>query len=238
MQRLFLPPEVFLDAPAVSLTDPDLLHQLSRVLRLQPGARVLLLDGLGAEHETELLAFSKSEIKGQILATHASHGEPQQFVTLFQALPKSPAKFEAICQHGTEVGISRFVPILTERTDVQGVRNPDRLARIIREAAEQAERGIVPELTESIHLTELLQNLPAGKNLIGDSFGTPILFNKLLPALKNESLINIFIGPEGGFSSDEINAAKSVGIEPFSLGKRILRAETAGVAVASALFFG
>ncbi len=237
MQRFFLPASAF-EKDKVVVTDPDVIHQFSRVLRLQTGDQVILLDNTGTEHQAKITNLRKNALDLQVVASYPSEAEPQQKLTLYQALPKAPAKLEQIVQHGTEIGITRFVPLLTERTEVQSMRNIKRLEKIIRESAEQSERGILPELGELVKLTELLKKPPEGVSLIGDSFGSPPLLSNLLSKLREAPLLNIFIGPEGGFSEAEIEAAEKVGILPCSLGPRILRTETAGVAVASAILFG
>ncbi len=237
MQRFFLSPRDF-ENDTVTITDPELVHQFTRVLRLQVGALVILLDNTNTEYKAKITNIRRNTLALQVVERYLGKAEPRQKLTLYQALPKSPAKLEQIVQHGTEVGITRFVPLLTERTEVQSLRNITRLKKIIRESAEQSERGILPELSEPVGLQELLKNPPEGVNLIGDSFGSPPLLATLLPKLQKAMLLNIFIGPEGGFSESEIKVSKKVGVLPCSLGPRILRTETAGVAVASAILFG
>lgn len=236
MHRFFLPPDCF-DEDDVSITDPELIHQLSRVLRCGKGDRIICLDGLGSECVVELASFAKDEIAGLTVSRQPSTAEPPIFITLYQALPKKPALFEEVLQHGTEVGISRFVPLLSERTEMQSIKNTERAARILREAAEQSERGIVPELVAPMHLIDIIQDSPNGLNIIADSYCSEPLLADLLKDKPKESLINIFVGPEGGFSEAEITAACAAGCHSFSLGPRILRTETAGVAIVSAILF-
>lgn len=236
MQRFFVDPSSIQVQEAV-LTDPDIIHQLSRVLRVQEGEKIVLLDNSGAEFEVKINEINKNEIRGKILSQKQNQAEPAIQITLFQALTKSPDRFEQVVQHGTEVGIVRFVPIITERTEAQSIRKLERLQRIICEAAEQSERGITPELAEPITLDNLFKNPAKESSIIGDSYSPKPLLAELLPKLKQEKQINLFIGPEGGFSEREIAAAEKAGIQKFSLGPRILRAETAGVAVVSAILF-
>lgn len=235
MQRFFVTPESIQGQEAI-LTDPDIIHQLSRVLRVQENEKIILLDNSGTEFEVKLTAINKTEIKGEVLSQKQNQAEPVIQITLFQALTKSPERFEQVVQHGTEVGIVKFVPIITERTEVQKIRNPERLRRIIREAAEQSERGIIPELTDPVQ-TRFIASPKEGTSIIGDSYSQKPLLSELLPELKKAQQINIFIGPEGGFSEAEIQAAQKAGIQKFSLGPRILRTETAGIAVASTILF-
>jgi len=236
VHRFFLPPDCF-DEDDVSITDPELIHQLSRVLRCGKGDQVVCLDGLGSECVTELLTFAKDEITGQVISRQPSKAEPPVFITLYQALPKKPSLFEEVLQHGTEVGISRFVPLLSARTEMQSVKNTERAARILREAAEQSERGIVPELVEVVSFEATIQNPPDGLNIIADSYCSEPLLGELFTDRRKKPLINIFVGPEGGFAESEIAAATAAGWKNFSLGPRILRTETAGVAIVSTILF-
>jgi 16S rRNA (uracil1498-N3)-methyltransferase len=224
--------------PEVRL-EGEIAHQLSRVLRLEPGAHILLLDGLGTEYEVELTAVQrqgKTDLAlGRVLERRSAAGEPRVRLTLYQALLKGE-KFDFVLQKGTEVGVSRFVPLLTERCVVQTAR-PDRWKKIIREAAEQSRRGKLPELVERpLHLSEALDRLKAEGQAAFMAWEEEAAqsFHQLPDGL---SEMAILIGPEGGFSKKEAAQAQAAGVQTISLGKRILRAETAGpIATALALY--
>lgn len=237
MQRFFVSPEA-LATDTIELSSPELVHQLTRVLRVKIGIRIMLLDGMGVEVTAEVVGSTKHVIELRVLERRQNTAEPHVFVTLFQAIPKKPALFEEILAHGTEVGISRFVPIISVRTEVRDIRNRQRCERILRESAEQSERGIIPTLTNTQTLEHICKNPPTGASIIGDSFGSPPLLSTLTPTLRVEKELNIFVGPEGGFTADEIMGATNVGFQPISLGQQILRTETAGIAMTSAVLFG
>ena len=237
VNRFFVEPGLLV-GPEVRL-DGEIAHQLSRVLRLEAGDRILLLDGLGFEYEVELSAVQRQgksdTATGRILEKRAAEGEPHLQVTLYQALLKGE-KFDMVLQKGTEVGVSRFVPVMTERCVGQAAR-PDRWKKIMREAAEQSRRGKLPELVEKpLKLAEALGRI---KNESQTAYMAweeehTVSFHQL-PAGLTE--LGILIGPEGGFSKKEAELAQGSGVQTLSLGKRILRAETAGpISVALALY--
>lgn len=237
MHRFYIPtPHIVQNQ--IELRDPALVHQFARVLRCKVGTQAILFDGNSTtEYVVEITAVEREKIIGQIIEQRVNPAEPATTLTLFQALPKKPALFEEILQHGTEIGISHFVPILSARTEVQKIRNMPRLQKILIEATEQSNRTSVPTLSEPITFDQALEHID-GIHIIGDSFGTPPLLNALLPTIRSTKEVGIWIGPEGGFTATEISAATEKGIQAVSLGTRILRLETAGVAIASAILLG
>jgi 16S rRNA (uracil1498-N3)-methyltransferase len=242
MHRFFVSPQAFAGHPVV-LTG-DQAHQIRRVLRLRLGERVELLDGQGYAYEAILIALGETDAKLQVVKRWAAEGEPQTHITLFQAVLKGD-NFTWALQKGTEVGVSRFVPTICERNVVddldaaEGKR--ERWARIIQEAAEQCGRGRLPELAPAELLPQALAYAPAKGTLRliaweGEHSARPrdVLAGRNLTA---RSRIEVFVGPEGGFTDEEVASARRYGIQPVTLGPRILRAETAGV-VAATLVLG
>jgi 16S rRNA (uracil1498-N3)-methyltransferase len=237
LNRFFVPPNSILDENFV-LRNTETVFQIRKVLRLKVGDKIVLLDNSGFEFESEILEINKKEIALKILKKKENKAEPNLRINLFQALPSSPAKFEEILKHGTEVGIAGFFPIVSERSESRKLRNPERLNKILTEAAEQSERGRIPHLAEPIKFAKIWDEIPAGLNLIADSFSREPLLKELLPKIREIGTTNIFVGPEGGFSEKEIEMARKFNAKAFSLGPRILRTETAGVAIASTILFG
>jgi 16S rRNA (uracil1498-N3)-methyltransferase len=203
---------------------------------MQTGENILLLDNSGFEFLCEIQTVSKKEVIVKIIDKHKNQSEPEIKINLFQAIPNNQNKFEEILKHATEVGVAQFCPIITERSG-KNLRNLARLQKILREATEQSERGIIPALAEVTKFENIFGDQPEGLDLIADSFCSEPLLCKILPKIRSEKVLNIFIGPEGGFSEREIEFAEKRGSLSFSLGGRILRTETAGVAVASAILF-
>jgi 16S rRNA (uracil1498-N3)-methyltransferase len=203
---------------------PAIAHQMTRVLRLADGDEVLLLDGLGVRVRCRLEGGDCIVLE----RTDAS-GEPTHQLTVWQALLKGD-HLQPVIRHGTEIGIARFGLFVSERCIAREVspRKLERLQAVAREAAEQAERGIVPPVEEPITFAEALTAAAPGSVLLFERH-----VGKRLTEM--ESPTSVFIGPEGGFSPDEVAAAERAGLAIAGLGPRILRSETVAVAVAAAI---
>jgi 16S rRNA (uracil1498-N3)-methyltransferase len=231
MQRFFVPPE-WIHGDTVTLEDA-VAHQIRNVLRMRPGARVVVLDNAGSEYEIELAAVGKSEVRGIVVEERPVWGEPEAAITLYQCLLKKD-NFEWVLQKCTEIGVSRFVPVMSQRTVVQGVKANKiaRWERIITEAAEQSGRGRVPELTEPVAFEQAINEARAFERVLipWEQASARGLRDVLESDTKQ---IAIYIGPEGGFDAGEIALAEGAGAIPVTLGPRILRAETAAVVVSA-----
>lgn len=236
--RFFVAPEA-LAGDEVSIADQGLAHQIGRVLRLGPGARVLLLDGQGAACEVELTAVTRDGIRGLVRARAAAAGEPPLHLSVFIALIR-PERFEWALQKCVELGAARLVPVICARAlpgDRTDERKLERWRRIVREAAEQSCRGVLPEVNAPLSFADAcVQAAVAALPLILWEREAPPLRELLRrgPAPASLSLIS---GPEGGISESELTAASDHGIMPVSLGPRLLRAETAPVAAAAAIMY-
>ena len=152
-------------------------------------------------------------------------------------------RFEYVLQKGTELGISRFVPIISERTVARNVISPNRLTRwgkIIREAAEQAGRCRLPAIEETLRYTEACDSISKPGIICWESepdTGIRDTLLRLKADIRDARSISIMIGSEGGLDDGEVEYALSRGITPVSLGRRILRAETAGIIAAAAVLY-
>lgn len=242
LHRFFVDPTL-LGGERVALSGPQ-AHQIGRVLRLKPGDRVVLLDGAGREYVVRLDEVRSSAVTGAVEAALTSRPEPSLTLTLYQALvPRD--RFETVLQKGTEVGVSRFVPVWCERSIVPGgdridAVRLDRWRRIVTEAAEQCERGIVPEIMAPARFAEALARAEQdGPTLVAwereqeRSIGQGLAWALTDPAT-GRACLNLFVGPEGGFSEAEIALAQQSGrVRTISLGPRILRTETAGPILAA-----
>jgi len=215
---------------------PEQSHQIHHVLRLRPGDSIVILDGAGSEHDVTLTRVEKREVVGQVTGTRPARGEPTVQVTLFQSV-LAREKFEWVLQKGTEVGVSRFVPVLTERSLVRVKtiedNKLDRWRRILLEAAEQSHRGRVPDLDQIALFNDVLCDLAHfDRSLIAATSGpTRSLKDALSSGDRPPASVAVLIGPEGGFSDDEVRQACDHGAVPIGLGPRILRTETAAVVV-------
>ncbi|MBP8304291.1 MAG: 16S rRNA (uracil(1498)-N(3))-methyltransferase [Phycisphaerae bacterium] len=236
MDRFFVEPAE-LRGDRVSLGKAH-AHQICRVLRLRPGDRIVVLDNTGSEFEVSLTAVDPAKAEGRILATRSAQGEPRVDLTLYQGL-LARDKFEQVLQKGTEVGVRRFVPVITERSIVRDAHaftegRMLRWHRILTEAAEQSGRGLVPELRPPIRFEQGWAGQGVGAQLIGCPGPASPSLHEVLADAPGPRAVGLWIGPEGGFSDGEVALARSAGCRPFSLGRRILRTETAAM-IASAL---
>ena len=230
--RFFLPE--FSPKPNRSVDLTPLAHQLRSVLRLGPGSQITLLDGSGMAFYTQIVVLSADRATGRVVAQEPVQSEPDVVLTLYQCMLKSE-RFEWILQKGTELGVSRFVPVISSRTVVRPAAKLlpkyDRWRAIIREAAEQSRRGRLPILENPLGWEEALGH-GSGQRILAweEARGT---VTSLGAALAESDTVSLLVGPEGGISSDEAAAAIDCGWQSVSLGPRILRAETAAVAAAS-----
>lgn len=222
MHRFFVDPQLI--GPTAVSFPPHLAHQIHAVLRMTPGTQVLVLDNAGQAYQVTLTAVSRRQVIGQITSRSAAAGEPATHLTLYQAVLKAE-HFEWVLQKGTELGVSRFVPIITARTVVTAVR-PSKAARwqrILTEAAEQSRRGRIPELAAPMPLAKALATCTADVILMPWEGATgPSIAAALVGRPRSVAL---FIGPEGGLAAEEIGGRATA----VSLGPRILRAETAAI---------
>jgi 16S rRNA (uracil1498-N3)-methyltransferase len=203
--------------------EPDQRHYLQRVLRLQVGDRFIAMDGQG---QTWLVEIGEPDCR--IMESLVVDAELPQIVTLAIAIPKGSG-FDDVVRQVTELGVTRIVPIVSDRTQLTpNAKKQARWQKIAAEAAEQSERTIVPTIADPIAWKKYLQT-PATSDarfLCWERGDSP----RLLEALPSAGTIELAIGPEGGWTTAEVEGAIAAGYQPVSLGKRILRAVTASVA--------
>ncbi|GIK55595.1 MAG: 16S rRNA (uracil(1498)-N(3))-methyltransferase [Chloroflexi bacterium] len=235
MHHFFIPSQNLTDRQAI-LTGEQ-ARQVALVLRLRPGERLVALDNTGWEYEVRLTAVSRDQVMGDVVDRRTAVGEPTIHLTLYIALLKRE-KFEWVLQKGTEVGVSRFVPVITQRTLAQDTEikagKQERWQKILTEAAEQCRRGRIPALAMPTRLADALAQHGAEMALIPWEEERGVGLKSALSAALPAS-IALFIGPEGGFAPEEIALARQHHVQPVTLGRRILRAETAALVAASLL---
>ncbi|MCP4359238.1 MAG: 16S rRNA (uracil(1498)-N(3))-methyltransferase [Chloroflexi bacterium] len=237
MHRFFISPDN-ISAETVILTGEQ-ARQIAYVLRMKTGDVLVVLDNVGWEYVVEITAVTRHQITAQIQEKQTAVGEPSVHITLYMALLKRD-KFEWVLQKCTEVGVGRFVPVVTQRSLVQDDHlKPNKLARwqkIIMEAAEQSRRGRMPTLAEPLKFGVAVTGLDAAVALIPWEKAKDVGIRSAL-AGKTPISIALFIGPEGGFTPDEIELAQQYNVQPITLGKRILRAETAAIVASSVILY-
>lgn len=213
----------------ISLSNPELLHQMSKVFRFTLGDKVILFDGTGGEKVCEISLLTKKEAEFVVKENREGLASPAQKITMYLSLIKKD-NFEWVLQKGTELGVARFVPVISERSEKKDI-NMERARKIVVEATEQSGWTSVPEIVEPISLLLLIEKFNVSLQNIVAFHTEGMAFKKSLVA--DKKAIDVLIGPEGGFSDKEITLFKSKNIPIYSLGKQTLRAETAGVAIAS-----
>ena len=221
----------------------DDVKHIMKVLRLTSGEKVVLNDCEGTEYLAEIDNVNKQEVTLNIIESIEGSNESDIRITIYQGLPKSQ-KMDLIVQKGTELGIYEFKPVITSRVDVKlkgDFKKLDRLNRISLEAAKQSKRTIVPKVSEPMNFDEVLDEMTSLDLMLvpyenAEGFGIKSLINNMKKEninLNNIKTVGILVGPEGGFEEDEIIKLKDKGAHIITLGKRILRTETAGFVAAS-----
>jgi 16S rRNA (uracil1498-N3)-methyltransferase len=215
--------------------DSEHVHQIARVLRLRVGATIAVLDNGGWIYDVELTEVSPTAVKGTLKRRQLAPGEPRTKVTLYPALLKSD-KLEYVLQKCTELGVSAFAPVVTDRCNVgvsMSEEKAERWERIIAEAAEQCERGRLPQLYPTLMYGSACDQA-RGVSFIASERGDRLSIKSEMAKRidgrgKRAFALNLFVGPEGGYTDAEIAEAIEHGIVPIGLGPRILRAETASI---------
>lgn len=226
----------------------DSAHHISRSLRMAVGERVTVSDMNGFEYECELTEFYPHHVCARILQKKVCETEPPYFAHVFQALPKGD-KLDSVIQKAVECGASALTTFESERCivrmkDESEAKKLDRRQRIALEAAKQSGRGIVPVVYPTVGFAEALRCAAEADIALfcyeGD--GTEALPSALkrakaaLPAGVRPT-VSLLVGSEGGFSIAEAEAARTAGLIPVGLGKRILRTETAASFALSCLVY-
>lgn len=215
-----------LDKDEINIDDERIYHHSTEVLRLKKGDIFVLGDGLGKEADVQIIEMDDKSLTVKVEEVRENKNEPDKDLTLFCSIVKR-GNFEEIARMVTQIGVTRIVPVVTERTVKTGLKR-DRLEKIIFEAAEQSDRGALPFLEETVEFKRAV-------NVINSNDGDFVLLHPHSGVdikdleLKKDNLF-LFIGPEGGFTDREVSYAKDKGVKVSNLGKTTLKTETAAVA--------
>jgi 16S rRNA (uracil1498-N3)-methyltransferase len=243
--RFYIPPERWSLKPLA--LDESEAHHCTDVLRLGPGSRVVVFNGRGSEITAEITALEKGRVHLKELLS--ARTEPLRCaITLAQAIPKGK-NMDLIIQKATELGVTKIVPLLSDRTVVhlgeeESVKKREKWKQVVIEAAKQSGRDWLPEIAEPISPKQFFAafdryELPLVASLQNDARS----FQKVLASFREQhggrrpSSALILIGPEGDFTPAETSWAKSAGCVPVSLGPVVLRTETAAIYSLSVLSY-
>lgn len=220
----------------------DDFNHIKNVLRMKAGEEIsVMVPGDDNEYRCEVSSYGDNEVVCTLLFVKKSDVELPCNITLYQALPKQD-KMELIIQKAVELGASRIVPVATKRAVVKldGAREDKKVARwnmIAEAAAKQSKRAIIPEVTGIMSMDEAIADCrESGVKIIPYELADADSMNKTRNIISNTKpgdSVSIFIGPEGGFTDEEVDKCIEAGVEPITLGHRILRTETAGFVVLS-----
>ena len=243
MQRFFVEPhQIDAGAHQIHILGSDVNH-ISNVLRMKQGEELWISDGGKKEYRCTIEEFSPDEVLLHIIYAQEPDYELQSRIYLFQGLPKAD-KMELIIQKAVELGAYEVIPVETKRCVVKldgkkAAKKVERWKQIAESAAKQSKRMLIPNVHEVLTFKEALKYAEfMDVRLIPYELAKGMQETKeILADIQPGQSIGIFIGPEGGFEEKEVETAISEGAKPITLGKRILRTETAGLAILSVLMF-
>lgn len=223
--------------------DTDDVNHIVRVLRMDIGDVIFVCDTAGMDYEAKIIEITKKSVVCEIIDSKKSDTEPELDVTLWQAIPKG-SKMEYIIQKTTELGIKRIVPVIMSRcvskieNEKEGEKKVQRWQKIAESAAKQSGRGVVPAICMPVSFNEAVSGLlDCDKAFAPYECEENNSIKNTISGIGGSMKIGFIIGPEGGFAPEEIDKLSSVGIPAVTLGKRILRTETAGETVLAILMY-
>lgn len=225
------------------LIDTEDFSHITRVLRLNVDDILDICDGQGFDYKAKIREIQQKHLLCDILSKEKSDTEPNIKVTLFQGLPKA-SKMEYIIQKTTELGITKIVPCVFSRCVVKldnqkaEIKKVERWRKIAEEAAKQSGRGIVPEITMPVTFSKAMELMQENDLCFAPyECETQNNLKNVLTSKDDVKTVGFMIGPEGGYDIKEIDILKQSSIKTITLGRRILRTETAGEAVLSMVMY-
>lgn len=229
----FAPPEAFRDG-RVALPADEARHA-TRVLRHREGDEIVVVDGAGGRHRVRLTALGRDTAEGEVLATQREVGEPLHRLTIGLGVLKNAARFETFVEKAVELGVTEIVPLHTARTERERLK-ASRLHNLMVAAMKQSGRSRLPALREAQPLGDVLAAPAEGLRLLAhEAAPAEAVLLDVLARAEPAGAITLLVGPEGGFSDEEVAQAERLGWRLVSLGPRRLRAETAAITAAAAV---
>ena len=241
MQHFFVVPDQVRDG-YIEITGSDVNH-MKNVLRMKTGEQLEISDGNNKKYLCEIESLEADKVTARILEEREAENELPSKLYLFQGLPKSD-KMELIIQKAVELGVWEVIPVATKRAVVKldqkkAAKKRERWSGISESAAKQAGRNVIPEIKQVMNFQEALSYAKSlDVLLIPYELAEGMQDTKeRIQAIQPGQSVGIFIGPEGGFEQEEVKLAMEAGAYPITLGKRILRTETAGMTMLSVLMY-
>ncbi|SKC79644.1 16S rRNA (uracil(1498)-N(3))-methyltransferase [Maledivibacter halophilus] len=244
MNRFFVNKNnVFEEKNIIIIDSPEDLKHISKVLRLSEGDNIEICNKENIDYLAQISNIDKKQIECKIVRKYTSKTEAPIEIVLFQSIPKSN-KMDLIIQKNVEIGVKKIIPIISDRCVVKikdrtsEEKKVERWQKIAYEAAKQCKRGIIPTIGSMVEIQDLIK--------VFDDFDMIIIpyeeekdngIKKVVANRKGVKKVGIIIGPEGGFTKDEVENLVSSGAISVSLGPRILRTETAGLVTTSILMY-
>lgn len=226
----------------IIITGSDVNH-IKNVLRIRVGESILVSDGNGMDYQCIISDIGDDSVTAKISDVFRNSAELPVKITLFQGMPKSD-KLELIIQKAVELGVYEIVPVITKRTvvkidDKKASKKLERFNSIAQAAGKQSGRGIIPQVKDFMTFKQAIEYAKAlDMNIIPYEEAEGLKYSRnVIKEIKGKKSLGIFIGPEGGFAKEEVDMAIAMGAKCITLGNRILRTETAGLATLSIIMF-
>ncbi len=232
--------EVAEEIEKITLSRENGIH-VAKSLRMRRGDSLIVSDGEGRDFCCEIEQTSP-EVVLKVLFVAPTDTEPEVYITLYQGVPKGD-KFAQVVKQCTEIGVSEFVPVIMARSisrpdEKTAAKKVERWRKIAHEAAGQSRRGIIPKVADMMSLEDSVKKLSGDRAIVFYESGGEGL-KDILNDFKRENVhsADIFIGPEGGFEPSEVEALKNAGARVATLGRRILRTQTAPLAASANIIY-
>lgn len=237
MHRFFIPQPY---APEMTIRDVDARH-ISKVLRMQPGDQIQIVSDDGVTALAAISTLQQDTVTVRCLEKLAETHEPSVKITLAQGLAKGE-KMDFIIQKAVEMGVNSIVPVAMEHSvvrleGIKAVKKVERWQKIAEAAAKQSKRDIIPQVQQVQTVAQMLAVNNLQHKIIAYECEDRLGLKSALQQCKPLEELLLIIGPEGGISETELQQARNCGAVPVSLGRRILRAETAGLVALSAILY-
>jgi 16S rRNA (uracil1498-N3)-methyltransferase len=230
--NFYAPPSAFRGRRVV-LPEDEVRH-VRAVLRAREGDEIVVVDGVGGWHRVRITHLSSDQAIGTVQETRRDVGEPTVHLTIGLGLLTKRSRYETFVEKAVELGVGRIVPLRTAHTETDSFRH-ERVRNVMVAALKQCRRSRLPELSTPRTLGDVLGEAEADRRVIchGGAEAQPL--PRALDGVGGGGRVLALVGPEGGFSEAEVDAAMSAGCTPVSMGGRRLRAETAGIAATNAI---